>query len=208
MRSRRIRRSSISRPRYALFVPTSANLDIGTFEFLIRGGRAVMYPIYQGTFERRGDVQPGPAGVREMEIQWAKDLFRAVDYLETRNDIDIQHLGYYSLSMGAYYGPIPVSLEPRIKAAVFAAGGLRYGGRRRTNRRISCPHVKVPVLLVNGKDDFAVNDEERRRFFELLGTPEPLKKRVALDGGHVPQDMRGLFREVLAWYDTHLGAVK
>ena len=70
------------------------------------------------------------------------------------------------------------------------------------------PHVKVPVLLVNGKDDFAVNDEERQRFFELLGTSESLKKRVALDGGHVPQDMRGLFREVLAWYDTHLGAVK
>jgi formylglycine-generating enzyme required for sulfatase activity/dienelactone hydrolase len=193
---------------YALFVPTSANLDIGTFEFLMRGGRAVMYPIYQGTFERRGDVQPGPAGVREMEIQWAKDLFRAVDYLETRNDIDMQHLGYYSLSMGAFYGPIPVSLEPRIKAAVFAAGGLRYERSPQNQPANFMPHVKVPVLLVNGKDDFAVNDEERQRFFELLGTSESLKKRVALDGGHVPQDMRGLFREVLAWYDTHLGAVK
>ena len=193
---------------YSLFVPTSANLDVGTFEFIIRSGRALIYPVYQGTFERRADVQRGPNASREMQVEWGKDLFRAVDYLETRKDIDLQRLGYYSLSMGAFYGPIPVSLEPRIKVAVFAAGGLRYGYSPQTQPANFMPHVKVPVLLVNGKDDFAVSEEERRRFFELLGTPEPLKKRVVLEGGHVPQDMRGLFREVLAWYDTHLGAVK
>src|SRR5689334_8266792 len=104
-----------------MFVPTSANLDIGTFEFIIRSGRALIYPIYQGTFDRRGDVQRGATGAREMQVQWAKDLFRAVDYLATRSDVDQQHLGYYSLSMGAFFGPIPVALEPRIKAAVFAA---------------------------------------------------------------------------------------
>jgi hypothetical protein len=35
-----------------------------------------------------------------------------------------------------------------------------------------------------------------------------LKKSVVLEGGHVPQDMRGVFRVVLDWYDTHLGVVK
>ena len=49
-----------------------------------------------------------------------------MDYLETRNDIDMGRLGYYSLSLGAYFGPIPVALEPRVKVAVFASGGLRF----------------------------------------------------------------------------------
>jgi hypothetical protein len=36
-----------------------------------------------------------------MQVQWAKDFFRAVDYLETRKkDIDMQKFGYYSLSTG------------------------------------------------------------------------------------------------------------
>ena len=38
------------------------------------------------------------------------------------------------------------------------------------------PRVKIPVLMVNGKDDFAVSLAEQRRFFELLGTPAHLKK--------------------------------
>ncbi len=193
---------------YARQVPSSASLDIGTFDFLVRGGRAVLYPVYQGTYERRGGAQPGRSGSRDMQIQWAKDVFRAVDYLETRQDIDRQRLAYYSMSMGAYFGPIPVSLEPRFKAAVFASGGLRYSALPEVDPSNFSPRVKIPVLLVNGKDDFGVPLADQRRFLELLGPPAPLKKAVILDGGHVPQDIRGLFREVLNWLDTHLGAVK
>ena len=43
---------------------------------------------------------------------------------------------------------------------------------------------------------------------ELLGTPKEHKKRVLLDGGHVPNDFRGLVRETLDWYDRYLGLVK
>jgi formylglycine-generating enzyme required for sulfatase activity/dienelactone hydrolase/predicted Ser/Thr protein kinase len=193
---------------YGRAVPSSNTLDLGTFEFIVRSGRALLYPVYQGTFERRDNVQQGPSGIRDMQVQWAKDFFRAVDYLETRQEIDPEKLAYYSLSMGAFFGPIPVSLEPRIKAAVFASGGLRYGGPPETTPSNFAPRVKVPVLLVNGKDDFAVPIADQRRFFELIGTPEPHKKHVALEGGHVPQDIRGLFREVLNWLDTYLGPVR
>jgi len=193
---------------YARAVPSSGALDLGTFEFIMRSGRALLYPVYQGTFERRANVQPGPAGSRDMRVQWAKDFFRAVDYLETRPEIDKARLGYYSLSMGAYFGPILIALEPRIKAAVFTAGGLSYTQPPETQPANFAPHIKVPVLLVNGKDDFAVSDAERRRYYEILGPPAPLKQSVVLEGGHVPQDMRGLVRVVLDWYDTHLGVVR
>jgi formylglycine-generating enzyme required for sulfatase activity/tRNA A-37 threonylcarbamoyl transferase component Bud32/dienelactone hydrolase len=192
---------------YGLAVPSSNTLDLGTFEFIIRSGRALLYPVYKGTFERRTTGPLGPSAIRDLGIQMAKDLFRAVDYLETRGEVDAQKLAYYSLSMGAFFGPIPVSLEPRIKVAVFASGGLRYNRPPETTPSNFMPRVKVPVLLVNGKDDFGVPLADQRRFFELLGTPEPHKKHVVLEGGHVPQDIRGLFREVLNWLDLYLGPV-
>ena len=192
---------------YGRQVSSSATLDLSTFEFIVRSGRALLYPVYQGTYERRGNVQAGRSGVRDMQVQWGKDFFRAVDYLETRKEIDMQRLGYYSLSMGAYFGPIPVALEPRIKVAVFAAGGLRYGVPPEVQPANFAPHVKVPTLLVNGKDDFGVPLDAQRRFIEIIGTPAAHKRHVVLEGGHVAQDIRGMFREVLAWLDKYLGPV-
>jgi hypothetical protein len=52
-----------------------------------------------------------------------------------------------------------------------------------------------------------IADAERRRYYEILGPPAPLKQSVVLEGGHVPQDMRGLVCAVLDWYDSHLGVV-
>lgn len=193
---------------FARMVPSSAALDLGTFEFIMRSGRALIYPVYQGTFERRTNVTPGPAGTRDMQLQWARDFFRAVDYLETRPEVDMQRLAYYSLSMGAYFGPIPVALEPRIKAAVFAAGGLRYNYPPEIQPMNFAPRVAVPSLLVYGKDDFSVPAAAQRRYFELLGTPREHKKVVVLEGGHVPSDQRAMFREVLDWYDKYLGPVR
>ena len=46
------------------------------------------------------------------------------------------------------------------------------------------------------------------RSFELLGTSAEHKKLVQLEGGHVPNDMRALFRETLDWFDKYLGAVR
>ncbi|HUF47726.1 MAG TPA: protein kinase [Vicinamibacterales bacterium] len=193
---------------YARQVPTSTALDLGTFEFLMKSGRAVLYPVYQGTFERRGNVQPGPMGLRDMFVHWAKDVFRAVDYLATRPDVDMDRLAYFSLSMGAYFGPIPVALEPRFKAAVFASGGLRYGYPAWVQPANFAPLVTIPVLLVNGRDDFGVSAAEQQRFHDLLGTPPAHKRRVVLDGGHVPQDIRELFKYTLDWLDTYLGRVR
>ncbi len=194
---------------YARLTVSSQNLDYSFFDFIIRSGRALLYPVYKGTFERRrpGPVPTGTAR-RDLHVQWGKDFFRAVDYLETRKDINMQKLGYYSLSMGAYFGPIPVSLEPRIKTAVFAAGGLRFNYPPEIQPANFAPRVKVPVLLINGRDDFQVPMESQLRLLELMGTPSEHKRHVPLDGGHVPNDMRGLIREVLDWFDKYLGAVR
>jgi dienelactone hydrolase len=188
---------------YAVNLLSSRYLDLRAFDFIVRSGRALLYPVYQGTFERRRNRLSGPSAARDTDVQRTKDLFRAVDYLETRPELDTTRLAYYGLSMGAYFGPIPVSLEPRFKVAIFAAGGLEFDQPAEIQPANFAPRVKVPVLLVNGREDFSNSLEAQRRFLELMGTPAADKRHAVLEGGHAP-----FIREVLDWLDKYLGPVK
>ena len=192
---------------YALFTASSELLDYSRFDFIMRSGRAAVYPVYQRTYERRRGPITGPSDLRDWYVQMAKDLFRTVDYLETRPDIDVRNLGYYSLSMGAYFGPVPLALEPRLKAGVLASGGLRYTVPAEIQPANFAPRVKVPVLMINGRNDFQAPLDAQQRLFELLGTAPEHKKHVVLEGGHVPNDHRSLVREALDWFDRYLGEV-
>ena len=193
---------------YALYASSSQLLDYSRFDFIMRGGRAALYPVYQGTYERRFERLSGPSARRDWYVQMAKDLFRSLDYLDTRPDVDREHIGYYSLSMGAFFAPIPLALEPRLKAAVIASGGLRFGWPAEIQPANFAPLVKIPVLMVNGRSDFQAPVAQQQRLFELLGTAPADKKHVVLDGGHVPNDFRAVVREALDWYDKYLGAVR
>ncbi len=51
------------------------------------------------------------------------DLRRAVDYLETRDDIDAARIGYTGMSMGGFLGSIFMGVEPRVKTAVLVVAG-------------------------------------------------------------------------------------
>ena len=94
------------------------------FKFLPRTGRAVLYPVYKGTFERRIEGGDGPNAGRDATIQFVKDAFRSVDFLESRPDIQRSSLGYYGLSSGATAGALILALEPRLKAGILVGGGL------------------------------------------------------------------------------------
>ena len=70
-------------------------LQMRMIAFLIQSGRAVAYPIYKGTHERK---EPVPEDLRSRAYMdyvtyWMSDLIRMVDYLETRDDIDTDKLG-------------------------------------------------------------------------------------------------------------------
>lgn len=77
-------------------LPDSSTLaDLQFFDYVIKSGRAVMYPIYKGTYERleetmrrEGTMLPAPSRNREILVQRYKDLGRSIDYLESRTDID------------------------------------------------------------------------------------------------------------------------
>ncbi len=79
------------------------------FDFIIKSGRAVLFPIYKGTFERGGGPEPiywpnTSSSYRDDVIFWSKDLSRSIDYLETRQDINRNALAYEGDSWGAAMG--------------------------------------------------------------------------------------------------------
>jgi formylglycine-generating enzyme required for sulfatase activity/dienelactone hydrolase len=196
------------------FPPSSANVirsseGLGTreFGFLARSGRAVLFPVYQGTFERRRPAASGPNEVRELVIQRTKDVRRAVDYLESRPDIDRARLAFYGLSMGANYGAVVGAVEGRFRTLVLVSGGMSEGRPPEVSTLNFAPRVRVPVLMENGRHDFNFPlDESQRPLFRLLGTKEADKKHVLFESGHVPP-FPDVVRETLDWLDQRLGPV-
>jgi pimeloyl-ACP methyl ester carboxylesterase len=146
---------------------------------------------------------------RDMVVQWSKDLGRTIDYLETRSDIDVGELGYYSLSAGANAALPMVAVESRFKAVVLISGGVDAGRRPPEADPLNfAPHITAPTLMVNGRDDFIFPLETvARPLFALLGTPPERKRLVVHDGGHLPA-LNDLIRDVLGWFDEYLGPVR
>jgi predicted Ser/Thr protein kinase/predicted esterase len=176
-------------------------------QFVIRSGRAILHPVYAGTYERRRDR--ATAGVPgSLTIQRAQDVVRAVDYLETRSDVDAARIAFYGASLGASFSPIFLALEPRFKAAVLLWGGLRDATVPVADPLHFAPRVTKPVLMVNGRHDFIfpVNGAQAS-LLRLLGTPEADKRHVLFDYGHIPPKNDETIKEVLDWLDRYLGPV-
>ena len=91
---------------------------------------------------------PNKSGIfRDHVIQWSKDLGRSIDYLETRNDIDIDKLAYYGWSWGGARGGLLPALEERLKVCVLAVGGFwRQRGRPEVEQINFAPRIIVSVL--------------------------------------------------------------
>jgi formylglycine-generating enzyme required for sulfatase activity len=190
-------------------IKSSRNLWLRLLDFHIKSGRAVMYPIYKGTFERAIVPYPtGPNATRELRIQRVKDVRRAVDYIATRTDLDSTRLLYYGLSMGLTAAPCTLAVEHRFKAAALLAGGFYPSDVPEIAPQNFLPRVKLPVLLVTGRYDFGSPFETSQKpFFDLLGTPPQDKRHVVLDGGHLPPQYTEIVKEMLAWADSRLGPV-
>ena len=118
-------------------------------------------------------------------LQTLGDYSRAVDYLESRGDVDPRRIGYAGISLGAITGLTFVAHDPRIRAVASIVGGANVLGMidfewspetRAVAERID-PFYHVagiaprPLLLLN-----ATRDQLVPRFFG-----EQLHKAV---GGH------------------------
>jgi eukaryotic-like serine/threonine-protein kinase len=199
---------------YALELHSNEQVDLDLFfDFILKSGRALVYPIYKGTYERRdnirSDVPATSTSYRDHVIQCSKDLGRTIDYLETRADIDKNRIAYYGLSWGAMLGGLLPALEDRIKVvALVGAGFDRHKMLPEVDPINFAPRIRAPVLMVSGRyDSYFLIDWSQEPMFRLLGTPQKQKRHAVFESGHLPPKNL-IMKEVLDWLDRYLGPVK
>jgi eukaryotic-like serine/threonine-protein kinase len=192
---------------------SATSLEYDAIDFILKSGRAVLYPVYKSTYERGDGLDSWYANetnaYRDHVIWWAKDFRRAIDYLHTRPDIDTLRLAFYGRSWGGYMGGLLPALEPRLKTSVLYVAGLELQrGQPDVEPENFLPRIKMPVLMLNGRyDHFFPIETSQLPMFRLLGTPPDRKRHVIYDGGHfVPRGL--LISETLDWLDHYLGPVR
>lgn len=204
-----------------LFFPGSNALLLRSFtpystaalDAVVKSGRAVVYPVYKSTYERgdglTSDTADTSSNWRDHVIMWVKDASRALDYAETRPELNREKVAYYGYSWGAVMGGLIPAVEPRIKVNVLALGGLDF---QRPLPEVDVinflPRVKQPTLMLNGRYDFFFPVQSSQDpLYRFLGSKKEEKKHLIFEAGHnIPRNE--LIKETLNWLDEYLGPVQ
>jgi pimeloyl-ACP methyl ester carboxylesterase len=192
------------------------SLDIGPpmLDFVVRSGRVLIEPVYEGTFHRNDGRTfqrfSAPSSQAAMVVHWAQDLGRVLDYLEERPDFDATRVAYLGLSFGAGVSSGLLPYERRFRAAVLFSGGF---GKRESQASIDrraavLRRVQLPLLMLGGRHDFANPTTHQEAFFRAFGAPAEDKRLVVIENaGHWPLPMNEVIRETADWLDRYLGPV-
>jgi predicted Ser/Thr protein kinase len=136
--------------------PVEKTEEAPYFDFLLKSGRAWVFPVFKGAYERHEDPAPdssaSPRSYRDHIIMWSKELGRTLDYMETRADLDRAKVAYWGWSWGAYLGALLPAMEPRIKVLILESGGFPGGRPLPEDDPINfASRVTAPVLMINGR---------------------------------------------------------
>ena len=183
-------------------------------EIILKSGRALMFPIYQGTYDRSYgqylDWYTEPRATTDWIIHICQDMCRSIDYLvEERNDIDKDNIAYYGVSVGAVCGPMALAVENRYKTGILLAGGLPSSTVVESTPEIDplnhAPRVKVPVLMINSKEDPLAYVQQP--MYENLGTPE--KQYIPYQDGSLLGSYRDdVYNKIVDWLDRYLEPIE
>lgn len=139
--------------------------------------------------------------VRDMIAETTKDYMRGLDYLETRDDIDISNIGVYGLSMGGAIAFILTGLDERIKTAVTGVAvvyGKQYSivNAKNFTTRIT----NRPFLMLMGDSDGYYTPETATKLFNTIGGDA--NKLIIFKGGHkIPASYVPI---IVGWFETAL----
>ena len=183
---------------------------------VVRSGRALVIPIWDGSYERYSAVAPRNASevadlTRRRLLANHQTLGDVLDYLQKAPDIDARQAGYLGMSSGsAFIAPAAIAMEGRIRAAVLVSGGLVRSGDAvpaMLDSATSLARIRIPVLMINGRfDHLFLLESSQKPMFELLGTPAAQKRLILYDVGHVGFPSNSIASDIGDWFDRYLGA--
>lgn len=159
----------------------------------IRAGRALFSIVMDGMVGRdwppgRGFPDSNTVEFRDLMVRHSTELSLGLDYLETRDDIDMDRLAYVGLSWGAGSRAVFAAIDDRWDAVIFVGGGIDERVHPTLPEALNVnfiPYIRGPKLFLNGRQDEEHPWLTRALpFWELLREPKEL---VLVDNeGHVP----------------------
>ena len=178
------------------------------FDFIISSGRTLIILELDGSYSRYDGLSQlsGDALMRKRSSQllnWHSDLGRSIDYLSTREDLNMNALSYIGASFGASIVTPLLALEERFTSAVLFIGGFSSANVLTLSDQLThVAQITLPTLMVNGtSDNIFPQVTSAIPFYEKLGTPQDSKKIIFFDGGHEAPPRAMLVRETVSWLD-------
>lgn len=127
------------------------------------------------------------------------DYRRAIDYLETRDDIDASRVGILGYSMGGHMTFILGAVEPRVKTVV-ACVVPDTPGMPMAASQFARDLGGKPLAMMMGRQDQFYTVEQAQALFD--GVPGEQKTLRFFDSGHsLPEAYAA---EAVAWVSSHL----
>jgi cephalosporin-C deacetylase-like acetyl esterase len=153
---------------------------------------------------------------RDLITQTVFDLRRAVDFIQTREELDPGRIGYFGISLGGIIGTIFCSVEKRVGVPVIVlAGGqlnLMFGkdafsGDTKDFLSIIDPINYVakisprPLLMINAEKDDVVPPLTSKLLYKAAKKP---KEIIWHPSGHHNLPVEKAYPEGIQWFDQHL----
>ncbi len=198
---------------------------------------------YENRFLRRGLATlafDGPGqGEAEYDFpitpEYEKPVRAVIDYLETRDDVDLDHIGIWGVSFGGYYAPRAAAFDKRIKACVALSGAYQrtasFEGRPKLNveafrvrsksatleeagkvaLRVTlkgiAKNITCPIYIVAGTNDRLTPVSAAEQLAAEVSGPCVLS--IVEGGNHVVNNLWYRYRDQTAdWMATQLGAAR
>jgi dienelactone hydrolase len=164
--------------------------------------------------------------------EYEKPVKAVIDWLETRTDVDLAHVGVWGVSLGGYYAPRAAAFERRIKACVALSGPYARSGSfegrpsinvetfrvrsksasledaakvaLRMTLKGAAKNIACPIYIVAGtRDRLTPHTEAEKLAAEVSG---PCVLSVIEGGNHVVNNLWYRYRDQTAdWMAAQLG---
>lgn len=153
---------------------------------------------------------------REIISQTVFDLRRAVDFIESRNDLDQDRIGFFGISLGGITGTIFCGVDKRVKVPVMVLTGgqmnLIFGEKALSSDTKNYLSIiepmnfieKIsprPLLMINAENDDIIHPMMTRLLYKKANKP---KKIIWYPARHHTLPVDKAYRDGIEWFDKYL----
>jgi hypothetical protein len=156
----------------------------------IKAGRAVLALVPRGAVERANglEFEYHTVKYRDQLVLWVTEYRMGLDYLATREDIDMCKISHLGFSWGsAEFGIVHAAIEDRYSSIVFIGAGFwppPLSALPEANMVNFASRIRPPKLMLHGRnDEELVYKSMGLPFYNLMKEPKRLE---LVDGGHMP----------------------